>query len=95
MTTVKPDPKEIAQAIRKECDIKENRHQKLIPFVDAGWQLNDQFAHKPIACGTVVARYTNGQYEVSFPGWPNAEFCDSAEEAIKLVAEVGEQFKQH
>ena len=94
MTTIKRDPKELAEAIRKECETKEETQQKLTPFVEAGWLWTGVKARKPIACGTVYATYNNGEFQVHFPGQPNERF-DSAEDALKCIAAVEEELKWH
>lgn len=94
MTTVKRDPKELAAAILKDCEAKEETQQKLTPFVEAGWLWTGVKARKPIACGMVYATYNNGEFQIHFPGQANERF-DTAEDALKLVAEVEEQLKRY
>ena len=94
MTTVKRDPKELAEAIRKECEIKEEYKQKLTPFVEAGWNWNGVNAYKPLACDNVFASYDEGQFKLQFPRQPSESF-DSADDALKYVAEVEKQLAEH
>ena len=94
MTTVKRDPKEIAEAIREECAKKEETAEKMTQFVEAGWIWTGVKARKSMACGFVYARYIDGKFQVTFPD-QTSDRLDTADDALKCVAEVEEALKQH
>ena len=87
-----PEPKEIAEVLRSSQERQKERWEKLAPFSHApGWMTYQTDVYRQLADNRLSVDYADGRFKLFFFGAAERVSFDSAEDAMKYVAEIEQQ----
>lgn len=85
-----PDPKELAETIRKGCERQAERRKALQAFGETGWLGGPDSFYRHIECYNLTVQYADGLYSLIVSTYDESQAFrfDSADEVNKYVEEI-------